>query len=742
MSKEKLNNLIDKVIGKVGPLRIPAYWMNKLLKDFAEWVSKNEGSLAEVDSKVNEAKASIPTKVSQLENDEEYAPLSSLPKVYNPMVTAGDDIVTLQVTPFNVGVFNSILETAELSVSASGEYCIYVWLDRDSIITKQGTSKTNLLPDNIDFGCYRILYLDTDIKQVVLARAIPDLSKSYVCALYSKSDSAVKLFSESGWEAYYNGESVPEPELPSLPRNTKILLINSGRVIAGFSSIVNLKEAQILNAETIESYAFSRCSNLESVKLPESLTRIRSQAFFKCNSLKELEIPDSVNAIGQEAFYECSSLRKVNIPESVTAIGNYLFAYCENLSEITVGSNIQAIGYGVFAECNSLPVLGGIRYADKIAVSLVDLDATEVVFEDGTQYIGNYVFSDTNNLSKLSIPDSVTLIANRGSGVFNGCVSVREFSGKFTKDGVAIIYDDCLARVAPKSEINEFTIPDTVKLIGQRAFQGVTSLTSIAFPSSVREIENNAFDGCVFDTVTIPATIDSAYNAFSNARGKKLIIQSNTLLSRSHAAYYSGWNEDSLFKRIVVSNKVRTIGEYNLSRLKANGLILSITDNDGTDINGNSKLNIKSNALYVSSALKFIHITDSVSNLFFGPYVTLSSSSSLYGIPKDCVIVITPVAAGSAYENATNWASYSDRMISAESVFYFEVGGTLYIAEANYTWQEYIESKFCNGPFTVVDGLVVYNANSNVQYAEENVKAEDLIISDAAYVTVTIPTTE
>ena len=48
MSKEKLNNLIDKVIGKVGPLRAPAYWMNKLFKDIGDNINnieKNLGSL-------------------------------------------------------------------------------------------------------------------------------------------------------------------------------------------------------------------------------------------------------------------------------------------------------------------------------------------------------------------------------------------------------------------------------------------------------------------------------------------------------------------------------------------------------------------------------------------------------------------------------------------------------------------------------------------------------------------------
>ena len=60
MSKEKLNNLIDKVIGKVGPLRVPAYWMNKLFKDVV-------GSISSVADRVNKVEKNLGSTKTKLE---------------------------------------------------------------------------------------------------------------------------------------------------------------------------------------------------------------------------------------------------------------------------------------------------------------------------------------------------------------------------------------------------------------------------------------------------------------------------------------------------------------------------------------------------------------------------------------------------------------------------------------------------------------------------------------------------
>ena len=50
---------------------------------------------------------------------------------------------------------------------------------------------------------------------------------------------------------------------------------------------------------------FKRCANLQSIKLPESVTSISESAFYGCSSLTSISIPNGVTSIGEWAFYQC-----------------------------------------------------------------------------------------------------------------------------------------------------------------------------------------------------------------------------------------------------------------------------------------------------------------------------------------------------------------------------------------------------------------------------------------------------
>jgi hypothetical protein len=62
------------------------------------------------------------------------------------------------------------------------------------------------------------------------------------------------------------------------------------------------------------------------------VTSIGSSAFSGCSSLTGVTIPEGVTSIGSYAFNNCSSLTTVTIPSSVTGIGNKAFANCGNFT--------------------------------------------------------------------------------------------------------------------------------------------------------------------------------------------------------------------------------------------------------------------------------------------------------------------------------------------------------------------------------------------------------------------------
>ena len=116
----------------------------------------------------------------------------------------------------------------------------------------------------------------------------------------------------------------------------------------------NLTNVTIGNSVTsIEGWTFDYCGSLTSVRIPESVTSIGKKAFAHCSSLTSVTIGNSVTSIGDLAFYDSVSLTSVTIPDSVTSIGNRAFEYC-GLTSVIIGDSVTSIGSSAFAYCNSL----------------------------------------------------------------------------------------------------------------------------------------------------------------------------------------------------------------------------------------------------------------------------------------------------------------------------------------------------------------------------------------------------
>ena len=142
-----------------------------------------------------------------------------------------------------------------------------------------------------------------------------------------------------------------------------------------YSDTVNIPATVNYNGEqysvtSIVSSAFSGCSGLTSVTIPNSVTSIGDGAFAACGGLTSITIPNSVTIIGNQAFYGCSGLNSVTIGNNVTSIGNWAFQGCSSLTSITIPNSVKGIGQEAFRGCsglNSITIGSGVKNIDSQA---------------------------------------------------------------------------------------------------------------------------------------------------------------------------------------------------------------------------------------------------------------------------------------------------------------------------------------------------------------------------------------
>ena len=335
-----------------------------------------------------------------------------------------------------------------------------------------------------------------------------------------------------------------------------------------FENRTDLRTVMIPDSVTrINGNAFYGCSNLANVTLSKNLESMGSSAFGNCDGLTQIEIPKSLESCdisygSYGPFRDCDKLKKVKFEEGTTVIATMLFHHCTGIEEIEIPDTVTIIKDSAFEECTNLRSvqipdtvtkiepeafqncvgLTNIRIPD--SVTRIDggtfygcSNLVNVTLSKNLESMGNSAFGNCDKLTEIEIPKSLTScdIFYGSYGPFRDCDKLKKV--KF-EEGTTVIatmlFHHCTG-------IEEIEIPDTVTIIKDSAFEECTNLKSIQIPNTVTKIEPEAFYNCTsLTTVNIPDTVKSIdKSVFSGCASLTEVHLPSTIKEMPVSAFYN-----------------------------------------------------------------------------------------------------------------------------------------------------------------------------------------------------------
>jgi hypothetical protein len=188
----------------------------------------------------------------------------------------------------------------------------------------------------------------------------------------------------------------------------------------------------------LTDYIFYQCESLVSIALPR-VDWIGKYAFSGCTSLTSIDIPNSIRGIEDGGFYKCTSLVSATIPNSMTSISSYTFSGCTSLTSVDIPNTVWEIGGGAFSDCTSL-----VSFTIPNSVTKMDYEAfsnctslTSIDISNRLGKIANSTFSGCTSLTSIDIPNNIWTIE---SYAFVNCIALKEIHVR--RQTPTIIYDN------------------------------------------------------------------------------------------------------------------------------------------------------------------------------------------------------------------------------------------------------------------------------------------------------------
>lgn len=342
--------------------------------------------------------------------------------------------------------------------------------------------------------------------------------------------------------------------------------------------------------------------------LEEGMTHIGDYAFWSIPSVTELNIPTTVESIGRLACSYMTGITQLDIPQSVTTIGESAFAGCSGLTALVIPDNVTSVGELAFNGCSnvaSISIGNGVRYLPYRAFDTNGAVQT-IHLSAGVRGMDSSTFDSLTNLVAFTVDADHPDYCVDGNGIL------------YNKDMTRLMYFP--GRCLPE-DVHTYTIPAHVNNIGDEAFRGNHQIRNLIIPETVKIIGDYAFEDANLLSVSILGCdlmgeavfrsnplLESVYvgpnaeeigdSAFEYCNKLKSVVLEDGITAIGSKAFY----RCSALKEITIPSSVESIGDWAFYDCDA---LSDLQLSEGLE-------RIRANAFSYCDGLRSVRIPDSV----------------------------------------------------------------------------------------------------------------------------------
>lgn len=347
--------------------------------------------------------------------------------------------------------------------------------------------------------------------------------------------------------------------------------------------------------------------HVNKVSVPATVTKIHDLAFGYCRVLTEIELGEFTAdvTVGNEAFIRCEQITTLVLPENVVSVGRAAFEYCKNLTTLTLSAKLERFDGAMVASCKKLANIYVGK--DNSGVNYSSLDG--VLFNaDKTEIV---MYPGAHEATEFTVPDTVKVI---GANTFAN----NEVLEKVTlPEGLVEIGANAFLSCSALGKVN---IPSTVTVIGEGAFNNCTKLVTVTFAAGdqMLVIANKAFQQTYsLLSIELPARLLALGDyAFSNSGLAKLYFAENGHLATIGDSAFNSTDLVSL----TLPGSLATIGSdvfFNCASL------VSVTFEEGLTAIGNGTFN-------KCTALTEVHFPSTLRTMGVNTFFYRQDSNTIY----------------------------------------------------------------------------------------------------------------